>query len=93
MLITNQTHWEVTRVLRGYRGRWTGTADCIRKASSIWGWVIVKRRGGEGEEAARIPRPASCTVCSEAQLRPPVCECVGSGEADDHWPSLSGRPA
>ena len=30
--ITNQTHWGVTRVLRSYRGRWTGTGhemdDC-----------------------------------------------------------------
>jgi hypothetical protein len=30
ILITNQTHWEITRVLRGYGQRWTGTETLHR---------------------------------------------------------------
>lgn len=49
MLVTNQTHWEVTRVLRGYRGRWTGTETLPRDGKQHVGMGDCQRRNGEGQ--------------------------------------------
>jgi hypothetical protein len=49
ILITNQTPWEVTRVLRGYRGRWTGTETLHRDGKQHWGLGDCQLRSGEGQ--------------------------------------------
>jgi len=49
MLITNQTHWEVSRVLRSYRGRWTGTETLHRDGKQHLGLGDCQLRNGEGQ--------------------------------------------
>jgi hypothetical protein len=49
ILITNQTHWEVTRVLRGYGQRWTGTATLHRDGKQHVGLGDCQLRSGEGQ--------------------------------------------
>ncbi len=49
MLLTNQTHWEVSRVLRGYRGRWTGTETLHRDGKQHLGMGDCQLRNGEGQ--------------------------------------------
>jgi len=49
ILITNQTYWEVTRVLRGYRGRWTGTETLHRDGKQHLGLGDCQLRSGEGQ--------------------------------------------
>ena len=49
ILITNQTHWEVTRVLRGYRERWTGTETLHRDGKQHLGLGDCQLRSGEGQ--------------------------------------------
>jgi hypothetical protein len=49
MLITNQTHWEVSRVLRGYRARWTGTETLHRDGKQHLGLGDCQLRSGEGQ--------------------------------------------
>jgi hypothetical protein len=49
MLLTNRTYWEVTRVLRGYRGRWTGTETLHRDGKQHLGMGDCQLRKGEGQ--------------------------------------------
>jgi hypothetical protein len=60
ILVTNRTHWEISRILRVYRCRWRGT-EClsasIGTASSIWAWATVSSGMARG-------RPATCTWSS-----------------------------
>lgn len=49
ILITNQTHWEVSRVLRGYRERWTGTETLHRDGKPHLGLGDCQLRSGEGQ--------------------------------------------
>ena len=49
MLITNQTHWEVTRILRVYRARWTGTETFHRDGKQHLGMGDCQLRSGEGQ--------------------------------------------
>ena len=49
ILVTNQTHWEVTRVLRSYRGRWTGTETLHRDGKQHLGLGDCQLRSGEGQ--------------------------------------------
>lgn len=49
ILITNQTHWEVTRVLRGYGQRWTGTETLHRDGKPHLGMGDCQLRSGEGQ--------------------------------------------
>jgi hypothetical protein len=49
ILITNQTHWEVTRVLRGYGQRWTGTETWHRDGKQHLGLGDCQLRSGEGQ--------------------------------------------
>ena len=64
ILITNQPHWDVTRVLRGYGHRWTGTETLHRDGKQhFWAWATVNCA------AAKARRGIStsccwCTVCS-----------------------------
>lgn len=48
ILLTNQTHWEVTRVLRGYGQRWTGTETLHRDGKQHLGLGDCQLRSGEG---------------------------------------------
>ena len=48
ILITNQTHWDVTRVLRGYGQRWTGTETLHRDGKQHLGLGDCQLRSGEG---------------------------------------------
>lgn len=49
ILTTNQTHWEVTRVLRGYGQRWTGTETLHRDGKQHLGLGDCQLRNGEGQ--------------------------------------------
>jgi hypothetical protein len=49
ILITNQTHWDVTRVLRGYGQRWTGTETLHRDGKQHLGLAECQLRSGEGQ--------------------------------------------
>lgn len=49
ILITNQTHWEVTRILRSYRARWTGTETLHRDGKQHLGLGDCQLRSGEGQ--------------------------------------------
>jgi hypothetical protein len=49
ILLTNQTHWEITRVLRGYGQRWTGTETLHRDGKQHLGLGDCQLRSGEGQ--------------------------------------------
>lgn len=49
ILITNRTHWEVTRILLTYRGRWTGTETLHRDGKQHLGLGDCQLRSGEGQ--------------------------------------------
>jgi len=49
MLIPNPTHWEVTRGLRGYGQRWTGTETLHRDGKQHWGLGDCQLRSGQGQ--------------------------------------------
>jgi len=49
MLITNKTIWEVTRILRVYRKRWTGTECFHRDGKQHLGMGECQLRSGEGQ--------------------------------------------
>ena len=49
ILVTDQTHWEVTRVLRGYGQRWTGTETLHRDGKQHLGLGDCQLRSGEGQ--------------------------------------------
>lgn len=49
ILTTNQTRWEVTRVLRGYGQRWTGTETLHRDGKQHLGLGDCQLRNGEGQ--------------------------------------------
>ena len=49
MLLTNRTHWEVTRILRVYRKRWPGTESFHRDGKQHLGMGDCQLRSGEGQ--------------------------------------------
>lgn len=49
MLITNRVHWEVTRILRVYRRRWTGTETFHRDGKQHLGMGDCQLRTGQGQ--------------------------------------------
>ncbi|MGH9840654.1 MAG: IS701 family transposase [Blastocatellia bacterium] len=49
ILATNQTKWEITRVLRGYGQRWTGTETLHRDGKQHLGLGDCQMRNGEGQ--------------------------------------------
>jgi hypothetical protein len=49
ILITNHTHWDVTRILRGYGQRWTGTETLHRDGKQHLGLGECQLRSGEGQ--------------------------------------------
>ena len=49
ILLTNQTHWEVSRVLRGYGQRWTGTETLHRDGKQHLGLGDCQLRSGAGQ--------------------------------------------
>jgi hypothetical protein len=49
MMITNRIWWEVTRILRVYRKRWTGTETFHRDGKQYLGMGDSKLRKGEGQ--------------------------------------------
>lgn len=49
MLITNRTFWDVTRILRVYRYRWTGTETLHRDGKQFLGMGDCQLRSGEGQ--------------------------------------------
>lgn len=49
MLLTNKTYWEITRILRVYRKRWTGTETFHRDGKQHLGMGDCQLRSGEGQ--------------------------------------------
>jgi hypothetical protein len=49
MVVTNRTYWEVTRILRVYRKRWTGTETFHRDGKQHLGMGDCQLRSGEGQ--------------------------------------------
>jgi hypothetical protein len=49
MLVTNRTRWEVTRIVRGYRCRWTGTETYHRDGKQQLGMGDCQLRNGQGQ--------------------------------------------
>jgi Transposase DDE domain len=49
MLVTNRVYWEVSRVLRVYRNRWTGTETFHRDGKQQLGMGDCQLRTGEGQ--------------------------------------------
>jgi hypothetical protein len=49
MLVSNRTHWEITRILRVYRQRWTGTETFHRDGKQQLGMGDCQLRSGEGQ--------------------------------------------
>jgi hypothetical protein len=49
ILVTNRTNWEVTRILRAYRRRWTGTETFHRDGKQHLGMGDCQLRKGEGQ--------------------------------------------
>ncbi|HLB74402.1 MAG TPA: IS701 family transposase [Sedimentisphaerales bacterium] len=49
ILVTNRTTWEVTRILRGYRYRWTGTECFHRDGKQMLGMGDCQLRSGQGQ--------------------------------------------
>jgi hypothetical protein len=49
ILVTNRVHWEVTRILRVYRYRWTGTECFHRDGKQHLGMGDCQLRSGEGQ--------------------------------------------
>jgi hypothetical protein len=49
ILITNRTYWEVHRVLKAYRKRWTGTAPFHRDGTQHLGMGECQLRDGTGQ--------------------------------------------
>jgi Transposase DDE domain len=49
ILITNRTYWEVHRILKTYRKRWTGTETFHRDGKQHLGMGDCQLRNGEGQ--------------------------------------------
>jgi DDE superfamily endonuclease len=49
ILVTNRVQWEVTRIVRGYRHRWTGTETFHRDGKQQLGMGDCQLRDGEGQ--------------------------------------------
>ena len=59
ILVTNRVYWDVTRILRVYRKRWTGTETFHRDGKQELGMGDCQLRKGEGQTRHMVPRDGS----------------------------------
>ncbi len=55
ILVTNRTRWEVTRIVRGYRCRWTGTETYHRARQATLGHGRLSAAQWPGPDKAHVP--------------------------------------
>ena len=87
-LVSNRLGWEVSRIVRVDRHRWTGTETFHRDGKQQLGLGDCQLRGqGQTRQCTW-----SCGVQSpDARVAAGPCEGLGTPSADDHRRSLSGR--
>jgi len=90
ILVTNRVRWEVCRILRFYRHRWTGMETCHRDGKQELGMGDCQLRGRPGPDTAHVPGHAGVQPAHEP-TQAGSCEGPGSPSADDHRRSLSGH--
>jgi hypothetical protein len=92
ILITNRTYWEVHRILKVYRKRWTGTETFHRDGKQHLGMGACQLRNGEGQTRHMylvfLAYSAGYPL-GDASLEARPCAGMGSRAPDDHRRVLS----
>jgi len=76
ILATNQTHWEIIRVLRGYGQCWTGTETLHRDGKQHLGFGERSTAERRGPDPAHLSRSVGALSADGPTATGP-CECVG----------------
>ena len=90
VLVTNRTRWEITRILKTYRQRWTGTETFHRDGKQELGMGDCQLRSGQGQTRHMHLVMAAYSLLMR-QLRNSRATKWALRQADDHRPSLPRR--
>ena len=88
ILITNRTYWEVHRILKTYRKRWTGTETFHRDGKQHLGMGDCQLRKGESQ-TRHMEQVFLAYSALMTQMRHDRALLLGSGTPDDHRRVLS----
>ena len=88
ILISNRTYWEVHRILKVYRKRWTGTETFHRDGKQHLGMGDCQLRSGESQ-TRHMEQVFLAYSALMGQLRHDRALLLGSGTPDDHRRGLS----
>ena len=89
ILVTNRITWEVSRIVRVYRHRWTGTETFHRDGKQQLGMGDCQLRDAQGQTRHMYLVMLAYSLLDEPIAAGP-CEGMGAPSADDHRRSLSG---